>query len=45
MGIIGVPTVVQGVKNPTAVAQVDAMAQIQSLAGEHPDATGAAIKI
>ena len=36
MGVGGVPTVAQWVKNPAAGAWVTAMAQIQSLAQELP---------
>ena len=39
----GVPAVVQRVKDPTAVAQVVAVAQIQSLAPELPYAMGVAV--
>ena len=42
--ILGVPAVVQWVKNSTAVARITAVAQIQSLARELPYAVGAAIK-
>ena len=42
--ILGVPIVAQGVKDLTAVAQLAAVAWIQSLAWECPYATGAAKK-
>ena len=42
--ILGVPAVVQWVKNSTAVARITAAAQIQSLARELPYAVGAAMK-
>ena len=40
----GVPAVAQWVKNPTAVAQVTAEVQVQSLAQKLPHAKGAAKK-
>ena len=41
---MGVPSVVQGVKNPNTEAQVTAAALIQSLAQELPYASDVAIK-
>ena len=41
---IGVPAVVQWVKNPTAVAQVAVEEPVRSLAWELPCASGVALK-